>query len=82
MSYYMLATFGAQLRQGPGPEEVRQRLAAHGVAPAAGAASWQGVRLGEAKPEELEAALGGTILKEFKVRLERIGIQYQTPVAP
>ena len=27
-------------------------------------------------------ALGGTILKEFKVRLERIGIQYQTPVAP
>ena len=82
MSYHMLATFGAQLRQGPAPEEVRQRLAARGVAPAAGAASWQGVRLGEARPEELEAVLGNTILKEFKVRLERIGIQYQTPVAP
>jgi hypothetical protein len=79
MSYWMLATFGSQLRQGPSPEETRQRLAAHGVA--AEAASWQGVRLGEASPEALEAALGGTILKQFKIRLERIGIRYQTPVA-
>jgi hypothetical protein len=82
MSYWMLATFGAQLRQGPSPEEVRKRLAARGVAQPEGAATWQGVRLGEASPAELEAALGGTILKEFKVRLERIGIEYQTPVAP
>jgi len=82
MSYWMLATFGTQIRQGPGPEEVRRRLAARGMASAAGAAAWQGVRLGEAKPEELEAALGGTILKEFKVRLERVGIEYQTPLAP
>ena len=81
MSYWMLATFGAQLRQGPSPEEVRQRLAARGVAQSEGA-SWQGVRLGAASPAELESALGGTILKEFKIRLERIGIQYQTPVAP
>jgi hypothetical protein len=80
MSYWMLATFGSQLRQGPSPEETRQRLAAHGVAARPG--SWQGVRLGEASPEELEAALGGTILREFKIRLERIGIAYQTPVAP
>jgi hypothetical protein len=78
MSYWMLATFGSQLRQGPSPEEMRQRLAARGVEAAPG--SWQGVRLGEASPEELEAALGGTILKEFKIRLERIGITYQTPV--
>jgi hypothetical protein len=40
------------------------------------------VQLGDASPAELEAALGGTILKEFKVRLQRIGIEYQTPVAP
>jgi len=82
MSYWMLATFGAQLRQGPSPEEVKQRLAARGVAPSEGAATWQGVRLGDASPAELESALGGTILKEFKIRLERIGIEYQTPVAP
>jgi hypothetical protein len=82
MSYWMLATFAAQLRQGPGPEEVQQRLAARGVAPSETPATWQGVRLGEASPEELESALGGTILEEFEVRLERIGIRYQTPVAP
>ena len=80
MSYWMLATFGSQLRQGPSPQEMQQRLAARGVT--AAPASWQGVRLGEASPAELEAALGGTILKEFKIRLERIGITYQTPVVP
>ena len=26
--------------------------------------------------------LGNTILKEFKLRLERIGIDYQTPLRP
>ena len=36
--------------------------------------------VGEASTQELEAALGGTILKEFKLRLERIGIEYQSPV--
>ena len=82
MSYWMLATFGSQVRQGPGPEEVRRRLAARGVPESATPAEWQGVRLAEASPAELEAALGGTILKEFKIRLERIGIAYQTPVAP
>jgi hypothetical protein len=80
MSYWMLATFGSQLRQGPGPQEMQKRLAARGVAPASQPADWQGVRLGEASTEELEAALGGTILKEFKLRLERIGITYQSPV--
>ena len=80
MSYWMLATFGAQLRQGPGPEEMQRRLAAHGVARKDAPATWHGVKLGEASTEELEAALGGTILKEFKIRLERIGIQYQSPV--
>jgi hypothetical protein len=81
MSYWMLATFGAQLRQGPSPAEVKQRLAARGVVQSDKPATWQGVQLGDASPAELEAALGGTILKEFKVRLERIGIEYQTPVA-
>jgi hypothetical protein len=43
---------------------------------------WHGVQLGQARPEELEAVLGDTILKEFKSRLERIGIEYQTPLRP
>ena len=82
MSYWMLATFGSQIRQGPGPQEMQKRLAAQGVASGERGATWQGVRLGQASTEELESALGGTILKEFKIRLERIGIDYQTPAQP
>jgi hypothetical protein len=82
MSYWMLATFGSQIRQGPGPEEVQKRLAAQGLPASKRGASWQGVQLGQASTEELESALGGTILKEFKVRLERIGIEYQSPAQP
>lgn len=82
MSYYMLATFGQQLRQGPSPEEVGQILREHGQEPSEDSANWQGVQLGQATPEELEDALADTILGEFKIRLERIGIAYQTPVQP
>jgi hypothetical protein len=82
MSYWMLATIGSQIRQGPGPEEMQKRPAARGVASGERGAAWQGVQLGEATTEELESALGGTILKEFKVRLERIGIDYQSPAQP
>jgi hypothetical protein len=82
MSYYMLATFAGQLRQGPSPAEIQRRLQAAGVQTPAQRAQWQGVSLGEAPPEELEAALSSTILGEFKKRLERIGIAYQTPVRP
>lgn len=82
MSYYMLATFGEQFRQGPGPEEVARKLAARGEATPDTGRSWQGVKLGQASPEELEEALAGTILKEFRMRLERIGVEYQTPVRP
>jgi rubrerythrin len=81
MSYYMLATFGEAFRQGPSPEEVNEILAKEGVKRAKDT-EWQGVKLSQASPEELEGVLGDTILKEFKLRLERIGIEYQTPVAP
>ena len=81
MSYHMLATFGAQFRKGPSPEEMQQILKEHG-AERSEDAEWQGVKLGQASPEELEEALGGTILKEFKLRLERIGVEYQTPIRP
>ena len=82
MSYYMLATFGEQFRQGPSPEETSRKLAAHGYTPPRGNRSWHGVKLGQASPEELEVVLSDTILKEFKERLERIGIEYQTPLSP
>ncbi len=81
MSYFMLATFGDQMRQGPTPEQVSEIVTASGGTPVR-QAEWQGLKLSEAAPEELEAVLGDTILKEFKLRLERIGIEYQTPERP
>jgi hypothetical protein len=81
MTYYMLATFGDQFRQGPSPAEMARIMEESGVKRSEGA-SWQGVKLGEAPPEELEGVLGDTILKEFKLRLDRIGIDYQTPIRP
>jgi hypothetical protein len=30
----------------------------------------------------MEAVLADTVLKEFKVRLDRIGLTYQTPAQP
>jgi hypothetical protein len=30
----------------------------------------------------MEGVLANTVLKEFKIRLGRIGIEYQTPSAP
>jgi len=45
-------------------------------------AQWQGVDLGEMTPEAMEGVLADTVLKEFKTRLGRIGIEYQTPVRP
>jgi len=81
MSYHMLATFGAAFREGPSPQEMAERLAKAGIE-SKGGQDWQGVRLGEATPEELEQVLGDTILKEFKKRLQRVGVEYQTPLVP
>ena len=81
MSYHMLATFGAAFREGPSPEEIQQRLEAQGVEKRS-EGEWQGVKLGEASPEELEEVLSSTILADFKTRLDRIGLEYQTPARP
>jgi hypothetical protein len=85
MSYHMIATFADAFRDVPDPAEVgrlRERMAAEagGVAPSK--ASWQGRNLDALEPQEMEALLADTVLKEFKLRLERIGIEYQTPVRP
>jgi len=84
MSYYMLATFADRMRSGAAQEErsrAREMAAAKGqVAPEP--AKWQGVDLASAAPEELEEVLADTILKDFRARLGRIGIEYQTPERP
>jgi len=80
MSYYMLATFADSFRAAPAQEELARLRRETGGAPTK--SEWQGVDLSELEPREMEAVLSNTVLAEFKRRLERIGLDYQTPVRP
>jgi hypothetical protein len=83
MSYWMLATFAEAFRQTPAQAElkrIREEVRRAGVDNAA--AEWQGADLRELEPADMEGLLADTVLKEFKLRLERIGIEYQTPARP
>ena len=77
MSYFMLATFSDSFSNNRGAMEAERRLSGH-----QGPRDFHGTNLAQATPEEMEAVLSNTVLKEFKVRLGRIGIEYQTPAAP
>ncbi len=85
MTYHMLATFADAFSMNNEAVAEGRRLAQE-AADAAGEdlahTEWHGTDLATADPEELEAVLADTVLKEFKIRLGRIGIEYQTPVAP
>ena len=76
MSYYMLATFADAFRNNRAAAEIEQlgMNRAH--------ADYHGADLAGMAPEEMEQLLADVVLKEFKTRLGRIGIAYQTPVRP
>ncbi len=81
MTYYMLATFADRFRnQSSVIQETRRLIQESG----AGSKSqvWHGTDLSSADPAEMEAVLADTVLKEFKTRLARIGLEYQTPIQP
>lgn len=81
MSYYMLATFADRFRDGAVDEQRElAREAAEGVD--APAPEYHGVNLAEASTEDLENVLTNTVLGEFKTRLGRIGLEYQSPDHP
>lgn len=84
MTYYMLATFADRFRDGSFAAERDSARAKLGAAadPNAPAPEWHGVNLATAAPEDLENVLADTVLKEFKLRLGRVGIEYQTPIRP
>jgi hypothetical protein len=79
MSYYMLATFADAFRNNAAAAEFKRFEQAAGNGHHV---PWQGVDLAEMEPEAMEEVLADTVLKEFKVRLGRIGLEYQTPVRP
>ncbi len=77
MSHYMLATFADRFRDGAIVEQRRRVQEQAGAS--APPALWKGIDLADASPEELEKTLSNVVLNEFKVRLERLGLEYQTP---
>ncbi len=86
MTYYMLATFADRFRDGSLAAErdrVRAKLGTVGIdASQLPTPEWHGVNLADASPQDLENLLADSVLKEFKLRLGRVGIEYQTPVRP
>jgi len=76
MSYYMLATFADAFRNNRAAAEL-DRIGRDRVA-----SDWHGANLSAMAPEEMEDLLADTVLAEFKTRLGRIGIDYQTPARP
>lgn len=83
MSFHMLATFANQLRD-PSASRELEWVAGNAPEPAAGdePTTWQGAALGELALDEIENLLSTTVLKEFKTRLGRVGVDYQTPAQP
>ncbi len=73
MTYYMLAVFADSFRGSP--VEPRANKAAVD-------ADFHGTNLSTATPEEMEAVLANTVLGEFKTRLARVGLEYQSPSVP
>ncbi len=80
MSYHMLATFADAFRNNPAREEIENVKA--GMRESGVGAEYHGVNLSELSPDEMEGVLADTVLKEFKVRLGRIGLEYQSPAQP
>jgi len=76
MSYFMLATFADAFRGNQTAAELDR------IGHERTHATYQGADLGVMVPEEMESLLADTVLKEFKVRLGRIGLDYQSPPRP
>jgi hypothetical protein len=79
MSYWMLATFADAFRNNQAAAEFRRVEQQMGTDHHA---NYQGVDLAGMEPEAMEVVLADTVLKEFKTRLGRIGLEYQTPARP
>lgn len=85
MAYHMLATFADRFRgQASAMREARrvvqEQASRAGAAPKSHV--WHGTDLSSADASEMEAVLADTVLKEFKTRLARIGLEYQSPERP
>ncbi|MCC6846956.1 MAG: ferritin-like domain-containing protein [Deltaproteobacteria bacterium] len=76
MSYFMLATFADAFGETRAVDELER------IGQERSHAQFHGADLGAMDPKEMEDLLAATVLKEFKTRLGRLGLQYQTPARP
>ena len=79
MTYHMLATFAEAFSDREETYEESRRVLGTGED---SQAMWHGANLSALEPQEMEQVLADTVLKEFKVRLGRIGLDYQSPATP
>lgn len=83
MTAHMLATFSSS-SNGDSGLVAKQQAAAQAAAEEKGEqlnpASWHGVDLATADPDERTSLLGKVVISEFETRLARIGLDYQAPV--
>jgi len=85
MAYHMLATLADRFRgQSAALTEARRAIQARASEDGAPPRShvWHGTDLTRADPREMETVLAETVLREFKTRLARIGLDYQSPERP
>jgi hypothetical protein len=82
MTYHMLATFADRFRGQAAAMEETRRIAKENSPKQGKSQVWHGTDLANANAEQMENVLADTVLKEFKTRLGRIGLEYQTPVQP
>ena len=83
MSYHMLATFATQLRSRETRAEImRVKETAAQPEPDTTRSTWKGKVVSELESEQIEELLADSVLAEFKKRLGRIGVEYQTPTRP
>lgn len=81
MTYHMLATFADSFRGSANVMKETRRIVQENT-PGSKSQVWHGTDLATADPAEMESVLADTVLKEFKTRLSRIGLEYQSPVMP
>jgi hypothetical protein len=81
MTYHMLATFAEAFSDREETYEESRRVLGE-VSQGDGQAIWNGTNLSVLEPAQMEQVLADTVLKEFKVRLGRIGLEYQSPATP
>jgi 1,2-phenylacetyl-CoA epoxidase catalytic subunit len=81
MTYHMLATFADSFRGQAANMEETRRIVQENTSEQKSQV-WHGTDLATADPAQMENVLADTVLNEFKTRLSRIGLEYQSPAQP